>query len=174
MMEAADIRRLLGLEPHPLEGGYYAETYRSDMRLGSGAAGGHVSSAAAPAGDPRPIATAIYFMITPDAFSAMHRLGSDEIFHFYLGDPVEMLQLDPSGGGRVLTLGTDLAAGMRPQVVVPGGVWQGSRLKPGGSFALLGTTVSPGFDFRDYTTGEREALTRRSPGFEGLIRSLTR
>ncbi len=153
MIDPADIRRWLGLEPHPLEGGYYAETYRSDLRLGGGAAGAGASSAGAPAGEPRPIATAIYFMITPNMFSAMHRLGSDEIFHFYLGDPVEMLQLDPAGGGHVLTLGTDLAAGMRPQVVVPRGVWQGSRLKPGGSFALLGTTVSPGFDLRDYATG---------------------
>jgi predicted cupin superfamily sugar epimerase len=74
----------------------------------------------------------------------MHRLKSDEIFHFYLGNPVEMLQLYPDGTGITITIGADIGAGMQPQVLVPTGTWQGARLKPGGKFALLGTTVSPG------------------------------
>jgi predicted cupin superfamily sugar epimerase len=82
--------------------------------------------------------------LTPDTFSALHRLASDEVFHFYLGDPVEMLQVWPDGSHRVVLIGTDLAAGERPQVVVPRGIWQGARLRPGGRFALLGTTVAPG------------------------------
>jgi predicted cupin superfamily sugar epimerase len=80
----------------------------------------------------------------------MHRLRSDEVFHFYLGDEVEMLQLWPDGTGRRVGLGSDLAAGMLPQTVVPQGVWQGSRLVRGGRFALLGCTVSPGFDYADF------------------------
>src|SRR5207245_2095434 len=91
--------------------------------------------------------TAIYYLLTPDTFSALHRLPTDEVYHFYLGDPVEMLQLWPDGSGRVGTLGQDVRAGQLLQVIVPRGVWQGSRLRPGGAFALLGTTMAPGFDF---------------------------
>jgi predicted cupin superfamily sugar epimerase len=164
MLEADEIRRRLGLEPHPAEGGYFAETYRSSESLPPGAG---------PSGA-RPLATAIYYLITPRAFSEMHRLASDEIFHFYLGDPVQMLLLAPDGTGRVVVLGTDLEAGMRPQVVVPRGVWQGSRLVPGGRAALLGTTVSPGFTPADYEPGVRGALAKSHPAFRDLVHALTR
>jgi hypothetical protein len=113
-------------------------------------------------------------MLTPDTFSALHKLPGDEIFHFYLGDPVEMLQLHPDGRGEITVLGQDIAAGMRPQHLVRGGVWQGSRLRPGGSYALLGTTMSPGFDYKDYETGSRETLTKLYPKHSSLIASLTR
>jgi uncharacterized protein len=96
------------------------------------------------------------------------------VFHFYLGDPVEMLQLLPGGDGRVHLLGTNLAAGMRPQVLVPGDVWQGTRLFPGGGLALLGTTVAPGFDLADYEPGERAALLAAYPAFAERIIALTR
>lgn len=96
------------------------------------------------------------------------------MFHFYLGDPVEMLQLLPGGEGRVQVLGTDLAAGMRPQVVVPRGTWQGTRLLAGGRMALLGTTVSPGFDPSDYEHGGREELLAAYPAFRERIAALTR
>src|SRR5207248_1406503 len=105
--------------------------------------------------------------------SALHRLATDEVFHFYLGGPVRMLQLDPDGDGRELLLGRDLAAGQRPQVVVPRGVWQGSLLEPGVDFALLGCTVAPGFDFADYEGASRAALTARYPDYADLIRRLT-
>ncbi|HEY7676597.1 MAG TPA: cupin domain-containing protein, partial [Candidatus Methylomirabilis sp.] len=142
-MTADALKTLLGLRPHPAEGGFFVETYR---------AGEGVPAEALPAryGGARAFSTAIYYLLTPDTFSAMHRLASDEVFHFYLGDPVEMLHLFPDGSGRAVTLGPDLLAGMRPQVVVPRGVWQGSRLAPGGRLALLGTTVAPGFDLADY------------------------
>ncbi len=111
--------------------------------------------------------------MTPDSFSALHRLAGDELFHFYLGEPVEMLQLDPrAGDGRVVLLGTDLAAGQRPQVVVPRGVWQGSRLRPGGALALLGTTMAPGFDFADYEDADTAALAAAFPAFAEQIRRL--
>jgi predicted cupin superfamily sugar epimerase len=107
-MKAGEIASLLGLVPLPHEGGYYAETYRSAA------------------------STAIYYMLTPDDVSALHRLDADEIYHFYLGDPVEMLVLEPGGGSALVTLGRDIAAGQRVQHVVPRGTWQCSRLAAGG------------------------------------------
>lgn len=165
-MTLESLIRSLNLKPHP-EGGFYAETYRA------------AESVAAPPlparyGGPRALSTAIYFLLTAQSCSVMHRLKSDEVFHFYDGDPVEMLLLPPDGGGSVHVLGTDLAAGERPQAVVPAGCWQGARVRPGGRFALLGCTVAPGFDFADFEVGERGELTDRFPGHGGLIGALTR
>ena len=148
MPTAEQIRSLLHLGPHPREGGYFVETYRSDVYIA-----GDMLPARYESG--RSLATAIYYLLTPDTFSALHRLKTDEIFHFYVGDPVEMLQLWPDGKGRVLTMGHDILDGMQPQVLVPQGIWQGTRLVPGGKFTLLGTTISPGFEFADYESGQR-------------------
>ncbi|HET8530027.1 MAG TPA: cupin domain-containing protein, partial [Methylomirabilota bacterium] len=86
---------------------------------------------------------------------------------------VEMLLLRPDGSHHVVVIGTDLEAGQRPQVVVPRGVWQGARLRPGGRLALLGTTVAPGFDYADYETGERAALLASHPAARDLVTALT-
>ncbi|HEX6790090.1 MAG TPA: cupin domain-containing protein [Candidatus Krumholzibacteria bacterium] len=161
MHNADDILRLLRLEPLPREGGFFRETFRSALRVRSAA------------GDERDAATAIYYLLTPGVFSALHRLPGDEVFHFYLGDPVEMLQLHPDGRPDTVVLGTDIGTGMQPQVVVPGGVWQGTRLRPGGRFALMGTTMSPGFDPRDYEPGDRAALLQSHPNARDLIIALT-
>ena len=167
MITVEQLIALLRLKPHPEEGGYFVETYRSDEPI-------PVETLPARYRGARSFATAIYYLLTPASFSSMHRLQTDEIFHFYLGDPAEMLQLLPDGSGKVLRMGTDIEVGMRPQVVVPRGVWQGTRLLSGGRFALLGTTVSPGFDFSDYETGDRDLLTRSYPGFRDQILSLTK
>jgi predicted cupin superfamily sugar epimerase len=159
--------RMLGLVPHPIEGGFFAETYRSVERVPADGLPPRYR-------EPRALGTAIYYLLTPETFSAMHRLASDEVFHFYLGDPVEMLQLWPDGSYRVVVLGTDLPAGERPQVVVPQGVWQGARLRHGGRLALLGTTVAPGFDYADYEIGDRAALLASHPGARDLVTALTR
>lgn len=164
---ASDIIGLLGLRPLPEEGGFYRESYRSEERLPPGSLPQRYAGA-------RALATSIYYLVTPDSFSALHRLASDEVFHFHLGDPVDMLQLDPSGSGRVLVLGTDLGAGQRPQAVVPRGTWQGIRLAAGGEYALLGCSVAPGFDAADYEHGDREALLRAYPAFAEAIRRMTR
>lgn len=156
----------LGLIPLPEEGGLYAETYRSARLLPPGAAGPQQTG-------PRACATAIYYLVTPTRFSALHRVASTEIFHFYLGDPVRMLQLHPDGSGSSHVIGSDILAGQRPQVVAPRGVWQGTRLCPGGSFALLGCTVSPGFDFADYEHGKRAELLRAYPHHAAEILALT-
>jgi len=99
---------------------------------------------------------------------------SDEVFHFYLGDPVEMLHLRPDGTGAILTLGPKLHEGMHPQIVVPGGVWQGARVAAGGRYALLGCTVAPGFEFEDFELGNRDELLRIYPDHMEVIRMLTR
>ena len=153
--------------PAPGGGGYFTETYRSTEQLPAAALPSHYGTA-------RAASTAIYYLLTPDTFSAMHRLASDEIFHFYLGDPVEMLQLHPDGSHHVVLIGPDLEAGQRPQVIVPRHIWQGARLIPGGRHALLGTTVAPGFDYTDYETAQRPHLLTTHPQARNLITALTR
>ncbi len=167
MISVEQIKSILNLRPHPEEGGYYSETYRSAASIPGDALPDCYGSA-------RSFSTAIYYLLTPDTFSAMHRLKTDEIFHFYLGDPIEMVQLWPDGSGKLVTLGTDIAHGMRLQEVVPRGVWQGSALRAGGAFALLGATVAPGFEFADYEAGRRKELTQQYPEYAERIRALTR
>lgn len=165
-MTVKELKKLLNLSPLPVEGGYFAETYRAPEVA---------SQAALPSrynGD-RAFGTAIYFLLTADTFSALHRLKSDEVYHFYLGHPVTMLLLHPDGKSGVITLGQDVEAGQRVQVVVPRGSWQGSFLRPGGTFALMGTTMAPGFDAADFEIGDRQALIRAYPGRRPLIERLT-
>lgn len=157
-MNAAEVIAALGLVPHPEEGGFYVETWRSPLSFGP--VEGYATRCAG---------TAIYYLMTPAAKSRMHRLPGDEVFHHYLGAPVEMLLLHPDGTGEIVVLGPDLAAGHRPQVVVPGGVWQGSIVRPGGDFALLGTTMAPGFAFPDYVHGDVGALAAAWPAFAEAI-----
>jgi len=158
---ADQIKALLKLEPHPVEGGSFRRTYTSanTINLQRG---------------PRPDGTAIYYLLEPGTFSEMHVLLSDELFHFYLGDPVEMLQLYPDGGSAVFTLGPDLAAGQQVQLHVPAGVWQGTRLVGNGQVALLGCTVTPGFDFEDYRNASYTELAARWPQEAERISGLTR
>jgi hypothetical protein len=167
MLTADQVIEALQLKPLPGEGGYYAETYRSPQMIPASQLAGRY-------GGDRCAGTAIFYLLTPDTSSALHKLPGDEIFHFYLGDPVEMLQLHPDGSGRRIVLGTDILGDMLPQVVVPGGAWQGSRLRPGGAFALMGTTMAPGFEFADYTGANRDELAARYPQFAGMIAELTR
>jgi predicted cupin superfamily sugar epimerase len=165
MISADDIIRKLKLEPLPGEGGYYRESYRSSEI---------VSGDALPSrfGRDKFICTAIYYLLTPDTHSKLHRLPADEIYHFYVGDPVKMLLLYENGKGETITLGSDIEAGQHVQFVVPRGVWQGSYLIEGGHFALMGTTMAPGFDFKDYKSADEEHLIRIYPGYGDLIRKL--
>ena len=166
-MTAEELKRLLGLEPLPFEGGYYRETHRAALSLAPPAWPGDY-------GGPRSASTAIYYLLDPGTFSWMHRLRTAEVYHFYLGDPVELLMLHPDGRGEVVVLGPDLAAGQRVQLVVPEGVWQGSRVIDGGRFALMGTTMAPGFDLADFELGDEVALSARWPAHAARIAALAR
>lgn len=167
-MKAAEIKKMLGLAPHPWEGGWYVQTYKSSEQIAAEA------FADQRYGGARHTGTAIYYLLERGTFSELHRLRSDEIFHFYAGDAVEMLQLEEQESGRIVRIGSRLDEGEQPQVMVRRGVWQGSRLAEGGEWALLGCTVSPGFEFEDYETGERAELCRKWPEFTDLICALTR
>lgn len=150
MFSHDDLITLLDLKPLPKEGGWYRETYRSQY------------------------STAIYYLLTPGTFSALHRLPSDEVFHFYLGDKVIMLLLYPDSSDKTIELGPEIEEGQQVQVVVPKGVWQGCLLDKGGEFALMGTTVAPPFEFSQYEAGQREALLKQYPSQKDLIMRLTR
>lgn len=166
-MRVEELKELLNLSPLPVEGGYFAQTYRAPEVVAQAALPPRYS------GD-RVFGTAIYFLLIPDTFSALHRLKSDEIYHFYLGHPTTMLLLHPDGTSEIVTLGQDIGAGQRVQVVVPRESWQGSFLQPGGAFALMGTTMAPGFDPADFEIGDRQALIRSYHDRRPLIERLTR
>src|SRR5262249_20229117 len=121
---AQELIHHLQLQPHPKEGGFFRETYRSDESLPANAMGPRYAGS-------RSVSTAIYYLLTPKTYSAMHRLQSDEVFHFYGGGLVEMLQLFPDGTGKTILLG-NLLDGGQPQLVVPRGVWQGCAMGPQG------------------------------------------
>ena len=169
MLTAEQIIKHLELEPLPVEGGHYRQTY---------VASDDVAAEALPKryGRAKPFCTAIYYLLTDqsDSFSALHRLPTDEIYHFYIGDPVEMLLLHPEGLSERVILGQDLQAGQHVQFVVPAGVWMGSHVLEGGQFALTGTTMAPGYDDQDYEGGEAAELERQFPNHGALIRQLSR
>jgi predicted cupin superfamily sugar epimerase len=155
---AAEIVRTLELQPHP-EGGFYRELYRATEMV-------HL-----PRG-PRPASTAIYFLLTKDTFSALHRIASDEAWHFYAGDALDIVTLDES---RAEAPRRDLRLDPRqPFALVPARTWFGARLAPGGTYALVGCTVAPGFDFADFEMGERAGLTARFPAEAAIVAELTR
>lgn len=166
MSPAETIIRQLNLIPHP-EGGYYRETHRSTQTIPSAALLNDYDGE-------RSVSTAIYYLITKDSFSALHRIRSDELFHFYGGDPVSMIQIHPNGQQDTFTLGCRIDQGDTPQVLVPQNTWQGLKLNPGGEYALLGCTVAPGFDFKDFQMGSRADLMEQFPMHRSVIREYTR
>jgi predicted cupin superfamily sugar epimerase len=153
----------LGLSPHP-EGGHFVETFRSSLRVGSSAHHGE-----------RDASTAIYFLLATGEFSAFHRVRSDEVWHHYAGDALELHSIDARGVHERRLLGVDLVWGERPQIVIPAGVWPAARPRPGGAgYALVGCTVAPGFEFTDFEMPERNALRELFPELRVLIEALTR
>jgi predicted cupin superfamily sugar epimerase len=166
---AEEIIELLALEPLVGEGGLFWQSYRSqDILLPSSLPARYTSA--------KPAGTAIYYLLTDetDSFSALHRLPTDEIYHFYLGDPVVLTMLLSDGDCQQVTLGQDLLSGQHVQYMVPAGIWQGSKLLPGGAFALLGTTMAPGYTDDDFVAARRDALLVDYPKHESVIRQLTR
>jgi predicted cupin superfamily sugar epimerase len=161
-MTAEEIIRHLQLSPHP-EGGHFSEVFRADAEVSSGA---HAA--------PRRASTAIYFLLRAGELSALHRVSSDEVWHHYAGDPVELHTLDENRHSLAI-LGPNLLGDQRPLRVVPRGMWQAARIASGPhGFALCGCTVAPGFEFSDFEMPERAELIARLPAHESVVRELTR
>lgn len=160
----AQLRRLFDFQPIPDEGGFYFSTYHSEMMV----------PGSSPGSPQRLAGSAIYFLLPPGDFSALHRLKEDEIYHYYNGSAIELLQLFPDGTGKVTICGPEFWSGQQPQVVVKHDVWQGSRPLDAKGYALLGTTMTPGFDPTDFHLGVRDELVKQYPKFADLIRALTR
>jgi predicted cupin superfamily sugar epimerase len=151
-MDVEDLIRSLRLQQHP-EGGFFRETFRSSVIVGT------------PRG-PRAASTAIYYLLPAGALSALHRVRSDEVWHHYGGEPLELHRLDEAGHHQMVRLGDE------PQVIVPAGVWQ-AAVGPSSGYALCGCTVAPGFDFADWELPSRAELTARFPAHAPLIARLT-
>ena len=160
-MTVDQIIQSFDLKPHP-EGGYYRESYRSADSFPP--AGG---------GARRSFSTCIYYLLVPGARSKFHRLASDEIFHFYLGDPVTWVLLSDSGELEIKVLGPSLDQAQTVQLVIPAGTWFGGFLNEGGNYALMGTTVAPGFDFQDFELAQSEKLLAEFPAAKEWILKLT-
>jgi predicted cupin superfamily sugar epimerase len=162
--DASKLIDALGLVKHP-EGGFYRETFRSPLVLRT--------LQGLPAGDERNASTAIYFLLPAGAFSAFHRVTSDEVWHHYDGDPVELHTLSPAGQHEMTRLGCDVGSGERPQHVVPAGFYQAAA-PVGDRYALCGCTVAPGFDFADFTMPERSKLLAQFGEHRALVERFTR
>lgn len=156
----------LRLEPHP-EGGYYRQTYRASLLLPQLALPPQFTGM-------RAASTAIYFLLKGDDFSAFHRLHSDELWHFYIGGSLLVHIIDEDGRYSEIQLGSDPEAGEVLQAVVKGECWFASQVRDNKSFALVGCTVAPGFDFADFELAKREELGRRYPQHRELIEKMTR
>lgn len=166
MLLVKDIVKKLDLQPHP-EGGYYKETYRSEDIIRDTILGNEFNGS-------RNLCTGIYYLLESDDFSALHKINQDEMWHFYLGEAIELTMISEAGELSMVTIGNNVSNGEVLQFVVPKRNWFGARLLKANSFALVGCTVSPGFDFNDFKLGEREELLNKFPQHEDIIESLTR
>lgn len=163
---ATDWIERLDLQPHP-EGGFFRETYRAAEMVAAAHLPARFDGA-------RPFATAILFLLPAGEVSVLHRIRSDEIWHFHAGGPLDIIVLDGDGAVRETRLGASAERGEVFQAVVPAGRWFGARPAPGSAYSLVGCTVAPGFDFADFELAPREALLARYPQHAVLIRALTR
>lgn len=156
----------LNLQPHP-EGGYFRETYRSSGVIRSESLGENYTGE-------RNFSTCIYFLLTSEMFSALHRIRQDEIWHFYDGSPIELHCISPDGTYAKTVIGRDIEKGEIPQFVVPGGSWFGARVILENDYSLVGCTVAPGFDFLDFELAVRSDLTLKFPRHTEIINMLSR
>jgi uncharacterized protein len=158
-MDPDKIIDLLSLKPLSTEGGLFCETYRSKITC-------HRD------GKEKSLSTAIFYLLREGEISRIHKLKSDEIWHFYLGDPVEIYIFNENDGCGKKILGVDIENGESPQVLIPKNCWQGARLKEGGMFALMGTTVSPAFEEADFELGDKAKMLPLYPEFSEIINCL--
>ena len=165
MLSMNELIKILGLKPHP-EGGYYKETYRSRGKIKGKCLGLKYSGE-------RHYSTCIYFLMTSDNFSAFHRINQDEIWHFYDGASIRLHVISENGKHSDYIIGRDFAKGEVPQLVVTGGHWFAAEVMDQNSYALVGCTVSPGFNFEDFELADREQLISKFPEHEELITKFT-
>jgi predicted cupin superfamily sugar epimerase len=163
-MDANEVIEKFGLTPLPEEGGFYKETYRDSGIIPGGTANLEIDHS---------YSTCIYYLITPEEFSGLHAVKSTEIFHFYAGDPVEMVQITEDGELTKVVMGNDLTTDQTPQVIVSPHIWQGTKLLDGGKWALLGCTVAPGFEFSDFINGTYSQLADKFPEHKDIIKDYT-
>lgn len=161
-MSAQQVIEKLNLEALPGEGGFFRETFKSTNSIQKQCLPENYTH-------PHSLATCIYYLITPTSFSAFHKLPTQEIWHFYLGDVAEQIQLLPDGSSKIVRLGNDIFSEENPQIVVPANAWQATRLLEGGEYALFGTTMSPGFEFTDFIAGETQELIQAYPNAKNDI-----
>ena len=169
MLTEAPARQLidrLALERHP-EGGWYRETYRAGETIGPPALLTRFEGE-------RAICTAIYFLLEKGDFFALHRIKSDELWHFYAGTSLTVHIFTPAGELQQIRLGADPANGETFQVVVEAGCWFGAEVTGEGDYSLVGCTVAPGFDFTNFEMGRREELLAEYLEHAEIIRQLTR
>lgn len=164
-MNAAYYVSAFGMQPHP-EGGYFTETYRSPETIPQAALPDRF-------GGGRSFGTAIYFLLESHHVSHLHRIWSDEVWHFYAGGPLEVFVIDAGGSLSVIRLGSDPGKGEVFQAVVPAGCWFGSKTAEGTAFSLVGCTVAPGFDFADFELANRTAMLAQFPQYRAVIDKLT-
>jgi predicted cupin superfamily sugar epimerase len=152
----------LGLISHP-EGGYFSENYRSELNLDFDGFSGK-----------RSCSTSIYFLLEAGHFSALHKIKSDEIWHFYLGQALEIIEIEPNGRLIQTKLGQDFSNGEVLSYVVKAGNWFGSRPLAGSVFSLVGCTVCPGFDFADFEMPSKPYFLDNFPQHKTLIEEMCR
>ena len=154
------------LQPHP-EGGWYKQTYKSTES---------VAASALPErfGGDRPFSTAIYFLLEQGNFSAFHRIKSDECWHFYAGDRLQVYVIQQDGTLKIISLGQAIENNELFQYVVPANCWFASRPAPGSAFSFVGCTVAPGFDFADFELANADVLSKEYPQHAAIIRELCR
>ena len=155
----------LDMQPHP-EGGYFVETYRSVETI-------EQTTLPSRFGGSRSFGTAIYFLLESHHVSALHRIASDEIWHFYAGGPLEIFVIHPDSTLTVIRLGNNPEQDEVFQAVVPAGCWFGSKPARGSDFSLVGCTVAPGFDFADFEMADRATLLKEFPQYRVIIEMLS-
>jgi uncharacterized protein len=158
--------KTLSLQPHP-EGGYYKETYRSLEEIPEACLDKKYIGN-------RKCSTCIYFMLTSDTFSAFHRINQDEIWHFYQGSTLNLYMISPTGELTKVLIGSDILNGEIPQFVVPAGFWFAAKVADENSYSLVGCTVSPGFDFKDFELADMDSLSNIFPEHRAIIKEFTR
>ncbi len=154
------------LQPHP-EGGYFIETYRSTGIIPAAALPPTFSGAL-------PYASSIFYLLEEGDMSCLHRIRQDELWHFYLGDPMRLLMISPDGVFSEVLLGQDVLNGQHLHYTVPAGYWFGATPASGSAFCLLGCTVAPVFSFADFEMGYTEPLLALFPHLGRIITQFTR